>query len=498
MRSRVLTGLHAHPVAIECHVSSGLPSTTLVGLADGAVREARQRIHSAIRHAGFNYPQGRVVINLAPAHLNKVGTHLDLAMALSILAATAQIDTSRMSDFEFLGELGLFGELRSIPGVLACAAAVHAAGRTLIAPSACAEHLSLAPCGCVGTVPNLTSAAQLLNSTSPPTRPPELTPVDRTEAPAGLSTIIGQSAAKRALVIAAAGGHHLLMVGPPGTGKTMLARSIVELLPALDRRSAMQVAALYSAAGVARDDPYRPPFRDPHHSASIQSLVGGGRTPLPGEAAFAHLGVLFLDEVPHFQPSVLNALREPLEAKEVVISRANYRVTYPTNFQLVAAMNPCPAGRVCDADLCRCTSNQVANYQNRVSGPMLDRVDLQITLQPIATALLQKLATRREDARGLKDDVIRARTRQKARQLELNSNLNLDDLGHHIARADLDIARFDDRCRALRISARGYHKLWRVALTIADLAGADRINSDHLHEALSYRELDWEGRLGLG
>ncbi len=490
--TRAQLGMNAPRVTVEAHVGGGLPRFTLVGMPETAVREARDRVRSALETNRLRFPPGRVVVNLAPADLAKQGGRFDLAIAISLLAATRQIPAAHLHRFEFLAELGLFGALRHTRGVLSAALALQGKGRTLVVPDANRAEADLLPEESVITCGHLSEVLALVSkgwqAAPKPSRSSR-----KTESPPDLiREVKGQKIAKRALQVAAAGGHHLLMVGPPGAGKTLLARCMTGLLPRLTEQQALEVAAIYSSAALIREDYQDPPWRDPHHSATVPAIIGGGSTPSPGEVSLAHQGVLFLDEMPHFQPRVLNLLREPLESHQASISRANYQVTFPASFQLIAAMNPCPAGRVCSAGLCRCRRHQVQAYQARISGPLLDRIDMQLWLPPISREIL---ADRREPAAErapMAAEVAAARCRQLERQGELNGR----SIGPRTAR----VAPVAQDARKLlmqaveryQLSARSFHKLIKVAWTIADLNLQAHIGLPEMAEALSYRALDWE------
>ena len=519
--SRSLLGLTAHLVTIECHVGRGLPSTTIVGLPQGAVREARDRVKSAIVNCGFVYPDGGIVVNLAPGDLIKTGTHLDLAIAVGLLAASGQIPHDKIHQFEFLGELGLFGELRRVVGALTCALAAHQAQRNLILPAAnAAEAAVVGPT--VGETMSLASSLKQVTQflfgelalTSPISDVSQSHKAENKllQSSSDMGKILGQQAAKRALAIAAIGGHHTLMIGPPGTGKTLLARSFASLLPSLTDQQSIEVAAIYSAAGIDRTEYQKAPFRDPHHSASAAALIGGGQPPTPGEVALAHHGVLFLDELPHFKPASLNLLREPIETGQAVISRAQYKVSFPCHFQLIAAMNPCPAGRSCREDACRCSQAQVQRYQARISGPMLDRIDLHVRVPALPKALLTKMVDLDTEQNATSSvnaaSVAYARHNQYERQGCLNAYLSAEKLKVYQRAANLDEAFLHHAISHFQLSARSFHKIWRIALSIADLEAGQKIllegdesfpapgtvtiTQRHMTQALSYRSLDWE------
>lgn len=500
-RGRALLGMESPRVIAETHLPGGLPGFTLVGLPETAVREARDRVKSAIQNCGLDYPQGRIVVNLAPAELAKEGARFDLAIAVSILRATRQLPERASRDFEFLGELGLFGELRATRGCLCAALALEReepdSATRLIVPVVNGREAQFGPRHRLLAAGHLKAVVDFLRDPErhplgSPQGPPAPLPADHPS----LDDVLGQHAAKRALGIAAAGGHHLLMIGPPGTGKTMLARRIAGLLPSLEAHAAMEVAAAYSAAALPPPAAGRPPLRDPHHSASVPAMTGGGRHAMPGEITLAHRGVLFLDELPHFKPSVLDALREPLETRRISLARAGYRAAFPASFQLIAAMNPCPAGFTCSEHACRCTADQVRRYQGRVSGPLLDRIDLHVAVPPVPRALTLAATDSHTTGGDLSAAIAAARRRQIERQGCLNAELPGAQV---VGRAGLDIegrrllARAGER---YALSARGTHRVLRTARTIADLEPAGQVSCAALSEALSYRAMSWDAAPG--
>ncbi|MFV8818086.1 YifB family Mg chelatase-like AAA ATPase [Haliea sp. E17] len=488
LHSRAISGLSAPPVRVETHLSNGLPAFNIVGMPATAVRESKDRVRSAILNSWFEFPDRRITVNLAPADLPKEGGRFDLPIALSILVASGQLQAPQLAELEFLGELALDGSLQQVPGVVCAALAAAACGRTLVIPRDSAAHACRIPEATVLAAPDLLTLCAHLNGSQalpePPRAPPRATP-----SYPDLSEVVGQHAARRALEIAAAGAHNLLLVGPPGTGKTLLASRLPGILPPPSREESLVALALRDFDGcTAPEDTLQRPFRAPHHSASPAALIGGGSHPRPGEISLAHGGVLFLDELPEFSRMCLEALREPLESGEVTISRARHKLRYPAGFQLVAAMNPCPCGYLGDSQRhCRCTPEQIQRYQGRLSGPLLDRIDLHVSVPRVAPGLLLQNTCTGEPSSAVRSRVAQSRQRQLERQSCLNSQLSPKRLFDYcVLDADTRLL-LEKSAEELHLSGRALHRILRVTRTIADLEGAPTINSAHLAEALAYR-----------
>ncbi len=488
-----LLGVDASPVVVEVHLANGLPAFSTVGLPEATVKESKDRVRGAILNSGFEFPAKRITVNLSPADLPKSGSRFDLPIAIGILVASGQVPTSKLKGLELVGELALDGQLRGVAGILPTVLSCKKRNRELILPeqnqteaalvdgwqSLRAKHL-LDVCG------YLIGQAELDGCSYDSSARTRIAYPD-------MSDVKGQQHAKRALEVCASGGHSILMYGPPGTGKSMLASRIPGILPDLSNLEALETAAIQSvAAGKFEHASWtQRPFRSPHHSASSVALVGGGSNPRPGEISQAHNGILFLDEITEFSRSALEQLREPLESGRVNIARASMSVEYPADFQLVAACNPCKCGLLGDGtNRCQCSASSIENYRAKLSGPMLDRIDMHIPLQRVDVKTLQRTNNDREDSQTIRQRVTKARDTQIQRQGKLNSKLSASELDE-ICRLDKDQLRFlENVCEKLHMSARAYHRILKLSRTIADMDEEQNISKTHLAEAIAYRGLD--------
>ncbi len=489
--SRARLGMDAPLVTVEVHLSNGLPSLSIVGLPETAVRESKDRVRGAILNSHFDFPAQRITINLAPADLPKEGGRFDLPIALGILAANRQIPANDLHDYEFAGELALSGELRSITGALPLSLQTARAGRLLVIPAGNAQEATLA------AESRVIACRHLLDITAHLSGSQRLEHFIAEPAPPGtqdfpdLVDVRGQHLARRALEIAASGGHSLLLVGPPGTGKTLLASRLPGILPVMSDQEALEAAAVKSICGLPLDIARwrERAFRTPHHTASAAALVGGGSRPRPGEISLAHNGVLFLDELPEFDRRVLEVLREPMETGHVVVSRAAQQAEFPARFQLVAAMNPCHCGYLGDSSgRCHCTSEQVQRYRNRISGPLLDRIDMHMEVPRLSFAELQ--GKKSEGSAVVRERVMTARSIQLQRNRSLNSQLRHEQIDSVCALHKSDQQLLQHAMEKLRLSARAYHRILKLARTLADMDAAGHIKTTHLTEAITYRKLD--------
>lgn len=503
IKSATCVGIQAYPIQVEVDVAAGLPQLVVVGLPDTSVKESRERIKSAIKNSGYPFPPDKVTINMAPADVKKEGSAFDLPMALGILAACEEIPREQLEEYTFLGELALDGTLRPFKGALVIAEALHRTQKFIL-PSENALEAALEKRARVFAAKSLREVVSFLKGEQviEPTQNSYAAPNSSSTPPSDpdFSDIKGQYFARRAAEIAVAGGHNLLFIGSPGSGKTMIARRIPGLLPPLSFEQSLDITKIYSVAGLVPDAAnliQRHPFRDPHHSISAIAMAGGGGWPKPGEISLAHGGVLFLDELPEFKRDVIETLRAPLEEGLITISRAKTQVTYPCRFMLVAAMNPCPCGFLSDPRKpCRCSLGQIRKYQAKISGPILDRIDLHVEVPALSYQTLVS-EEKAESSASIRLRIEASRKIQAARYpnrlFQLNAYMKPKEIKHFASPDQSGKRLLEDAMKELRLSARAYYKILKIARTIADLAGSSEVKAAHIAEAIQYRSLDRDG-----
>lgn len=491
--TRALNGISAVEVTVEVHLSNGLPAFSIVGLPEAAVRESKDRVRAAIINSNFEFPARKITVNLAPADLPKDGGRYDLPIALGILAASGQIDKTSLNQYEFHGELALSGLLREVNGSLPVALAAQQNNKKLVLPVKSAKEAALIETADIFSADNLLSVCQHLQGLVKLPLAEIITETQVNLSSLDMSDVRGQHRTRRALEIAAAGRHNMLMIGPPGTGKSMLASRLPGILPPMSTQQALESASINSIShqGFNIKQWKKRPFRCPHHTASGVALVGGGAKPSPGEISLAHQGVLFLDELTEFDRHVLDVLREPMETGVITISRAARQADFPARFQLITAMNPCPQGYSCDGkNLCRCTPEQQLKHRNRISAPFLDRIDIHIEVPRIDNQVLDSDATKGESSEQIRQRVNNAFQHQQNRGPRFNAELEVKEVERFCVLKPKEKILLEKAMDKLKLSARAYHRILKLARTIADIENSPQIEATHLSEAISYRSLD--------